>query len=94
MGDIGKLLEDQFLSLLSFVGDQELKKIKERQRQGFENRRRMGKPLSRPKVKKPDDWDVNIEDWQSGKITAKECMERMNIKRTSFYKLVNEDNME
>lgn len=92
MGDIGKLLEDQFLSLLSFVADQELKKIKERQRQGIENRKKAGKPFGRPKIKKPADWDINIEEWKSGKITAKVCMERMDMKRTSFYKLVNEGN--
>lgn len=94
MGDIGKLLEDQFLSLLSFVGAQELKKIKERQRQGIENRRKAGKPFGRPKIERPSDWNINIEEWKAGKITAKECMERMEMKRTSFYKLVNEDNIE
>lgn len=35
MGDIGKLMEDQFLSLLSYVAEQERKKIKQRQSEGI-----------------------------------------------------------
>lgn len=35
MGDMGKLMEDQFLSLLSYVAEQERKKIKQRQAEGI-----------------------------------------------------------
>lgn len=35
MGDMGKLMEDQFLSLLSYVAEQERKKIKQRQSEGI-----------------------------------------------------------
>lgn len=35
MGDIGRLMEDQFLSLLAYVADQERKKIKQRQAEGI-----------------------------------------------------------
>jgi DNA invertase Pin-like site-specific DNA recombinase len=35
MGDMGKLMEDQFLSLLSYVADQERKKIRQRQAEGI-----------------------------------------------------------
>lgn len=37
MGEIGRLLEDQMLSLLAYVADTERKKNLERQRQGIEN---------------------------------------------------------
>lgn len=35
MGDIGKLMEDQFLSLLAYVAEQERKKNKQRQQEGI-----------------------------------------------------------
>lgn len=35
MGDMGRLMEDQFLSLLSYVADQERKKIHQRQAEGI-----------------------------------------------------------
>lgn len=36
MGDLGKLMEDQFLSLLSYVAEQERKKNRQRQAEGIE----------------------------------------------------------
>jgi DNA invertase Pin-like site-specific DNA recombinase len=36
MGDLGKLLEDQILSMLSYVAEQERKKTKQRQAEGIE----------------------------------------------------------
>ncbi len=36
MGDTEKLLEDQFLTLLSYVAEQEYKKISKRQAEGIE----------------------------------------------------------
>lgn len=88
MGDVGKLMEDQFLSLLSFVAEQELKKIKERQKQGIENAKRNGKHIGRPKVQFPSNWNEQYSKWRAEQITAKECMESLGLKRTSFYKLV------
>lgn len=88
MGDIGKLMEDQFLSLLSFVADQELKKIKERQRQGIEKALEKGTKFGRPTLEFPGNWIFYYEKWRSNEITAKVCMEQLELKRTSFYKLV------
>lgn len=42
-GDVGKLLEDQMLSLLAWVAEQERKKILCRQREGIELAKRAGK---------------------------------------------------
>lgn len=50
MGDVGKLMEDQFLSLLSYVADQERKKILRRQAEGIEAARKKGKHLGRPRI--------------------------------------------
>jgi DNA invertase Pin-like site-specific DNA recombinase len=36
MGDIGRLLEDQFLSMLAYVAEQERKKNRQRQAEGIE----------------------------------------------------------
>ena len=50
MGDIGKLMEDQFLSLLSYVADQERKKIRQRQAEGIALAKAEGKHLGRPRI--------------------------------------------
>ncbi|MCD4542356.1 recombinase family protein, partial [Klebsiella pneumoniae subsp. pneumoniae] len=49
MGDIGKLMEDQFLNLLSYVAEQERKKIKQRQAEGIALAKSQGRHLGRPK---------------------------------------------
>jgi len=43
MGDMGRLMEDQFLSLLSYVADQERKKIHQRQAEGIAIAKSQGK---------------------------------------------------
>ncbi len=48
MGDMGRLMEDQFLSLLSYVADQERKKIRQRQSEGIAIAKFQGKHLGRP----------------------------------------------
>lgn len=53
-GDVGKLLEDQMLSLLAWVAEQERKKILSRQREGIEIAKRAGKYKGRKPVKVPD----------------------------------------
>ena len=50
MGNIGKLMEDQFLSLLSFVAEEERLKIKQRQREGIDLAVSKGKRFGRPKI--------------------------------------------
>lgn len=49
---------------------------------------RTGNPIGRPSIQYPNDWDEIYNMWKSGKITAKEAMKKLNLKRTSFYKLV------
>ena len=49
MGDMGKLFEDQFLSMLSYAAHLERQKIKERQREGIEIAQKNGVKFGRPK---------------------------------------------
>lgn len=97
MGDMGKLMEDQFLSLLSYVADQERKKIRQRQAEGIAIAKTKGKHLGRPKM------DVStlskdqkqtlkslFDIWNDGQITAVEFMSRLSLKRNTFYKIIKE----
>lgn len=45
MCDMGRLMEDQFLSLLSYVADQERKKIHQRRAEGIAVAKSQGKHL-------------------------------------------------
>jgi DNA invertase Pin-like site-specific DNA recombinase len=50
-----------------------------------------GKVLGRPKATYPDNWDEVYNLWYDKKeISAKEAMERLGLKRNTFYKLAGE----
>jgi len=49
---------------------------------------RTGRATGRPVATYPLNWDEVIEEWSAGGITARKAMERMELKPTTFYKLV------
>ena len=89
MGDIGKLMEDQFLALLAYVAEQERKKMKQRQREGIAVARVKGVKFGRPKVE-PANFDKVYQRWKTGKIKTKQALQELNMKPNSFYRRVKE----
>ena len=49
----------------------------------------IGKP-HRKRIEIPQDFTIIYEIWKSGKITAIKAMEMLNLKKTTFYKIVKE----
>lgn len=89
-GDIGKLLEDQMLSLLAYVADTERKKIKQRQAEGIALAKSKGKKFGRPILPFKSEYAPIYTKWKSGEITAVEAQKQTNLKRSTFYKLGKE----
>ena len=48
-----------------------------------------GNPTGRPPATFPDTWEKYYNEWRNGNITAKTCIEKLGLKRATFYKLVN-----
>lgn len=90
MGDIGKLMEDQFLSLLSYVAEQERKKIKQRQSEGIIIAKAQGKYKGRKKIEINYRFKSIYVKWKNGEITATKAMELLEVKRNTFYRRVKE----
>ncbi|CAI8816786.1 Recombinase [Bacillus pseudomycoides] len=97
MGDMGRLMEDQFLSLLSYVADQERKKIHQRQMEGIAVAKSQGKHLGRPQINLStlSKQQLNIIEetyskWTSGEITAVMFMEMLELRKNTFYKIMKE----
>jgi DNA invertase Pin-like site-specific DNA recombinase len=97
MGDMGKLMEDQFLSLLSYVAEQERKKLRQRQREGIELAKAQGKRIGRPAVtfdtlsdEQRRTWREVYPRWKADQVKAVEFMRLLGVKKTTFYKLVKE----
>ena len=86
MGDIGKLMEDQFLSLLSYVGDQERKKIKQRQAEGIKAAKERGVKFGNKKIEITPEFISVYKSWRGGSISAAEGMRLLNMKANTFYR--------
>lgn len=92
-----KFIADLVLQILSYVAQKELENTKRRQQQGMEvmpiiNGKRTslktGRPTGRPNAEFPQEWQPYYERWRLGELTATKCMEILNLKRSTFYKLV------
>jgi DNA invertase Pin-like site-specific DNA recombinase len=97
MGDMGRLMEDQFLSLLSYVADQERKKIKQRQAEGIAAAKKEGRPTGRPTInlntlsnKQLNTLKVSYPLWKNEEITGVQFKELLELTKSTFYKIVKE----
>ena len=87
---MGKFVSDVVLNVLSFVAENERKNIKQRQAEGIAAAKSNGVRFGRPKAAYPEDFEVAYKEWKSGKIKAVEAIKSLDLKKTTFYKLVKE----
>lgn len=94
MGDFGKVMEDQFLSLLAYVAEQERKKNRLRQAEGIEVARADGVTFGRPKQEIDDKFVQAYKEWKAGTLTATTAMKQIGMKKPTFYRRVKEYELE
>lgn len=85
---IGEMVNKILIEVLASIAEQERVMIRKRQQEGIEAAKIQGKHLGRPRMEIPDNWDMVYSQWKEGEITSKRAMELLNVKRSSFYKLV------
>lgn len=85
-----KLISNIVFELLSYMAQKEREKIRQRQREGIEQAKALGKHLGRPKATYPNNWKQVYKEWKDKKISGVKAMELMNLKKNTFYKLVKE----
>lgn len=83
-------MEDQFLSLLAYVAEQERKKNWQRQSEGIEVAWTAGVIFGRPKQKIDEMFIRAYEEWKSGRITATVAMKQSGLTKPTFYRRVKE----
>ena len=83
-----KMINNVLIEVLSTMAEQERRKIKQRQAEGIAIAKAKGKHLGRPKAKYPYNWQVIDTRWQNGEIKAVEAMDLLELKKSTFYKLV------
>lgn len=87
---LGTFISDLVLQILSYVAEQERAFIKQRQKEGITNAKKNGVKFGRPKIKKPQDFDVVVSRWKNKEIKSKEAMELLGLKPNTFYNLLKD----
>ena len=82
---------DLVLQILSYVAEKERENIRVRQAQGIAAAKANNVKFGRPKIKRPDDWNDVIRQWQNNEITAKKAMGLLNMKKSTFYALLKSE---
>lgn len=85
-----KMITNILIEVLATVAETDYKKIKTRQAEGIAVAKQKGQHLGRPKAEYPPLWEMYYTQWKNKEsgITAKECMDQLGLKKTTFYKLV------
>lgn len=91
MGEYGKIMEDQMLSLMAFVAEQQRKEIKRTQAQGIA----LAKAEGKYKGRKPKAIDMDLFKNLYERTSRKECthnfaMMELGLSRGAYYRAIKE----
>ena len=74
---LGNFISDLVLQILSYVAEQERTFIKQRQKEGINVAKNNGVKFGRPKIEKPQNFDIVVNRWKNKEIKSKEAMENI-----------------
>lgn len=82
---VGKFISDIVLQVLSFVAENERENIKQRQADGIRIAKQNGVKFGRPKRQYTDEFMSVAKDYICKRISSKDAIQILNIKRENFY---------
>lgn len=90
LNGIETLISDLILQLLSYMAEDERKRIRERQKEGITIALQKGVKFGRKKVEIDNNFKEIYQEWKNHKITAVKSMQRVGMKSNTFYRRVKE----
>lgn len=87
---IVEMVNNILIEVLASIAEQERLTIRQRQAEGIAEAKKQGRPLGRRKTDLPDEWEEVTGMWKSGSITAVQAMDRLGLKKSTFYRMVRE----
>ena len=95
------MINNILIEVLTSIAENERQTIRQRQAEGiaamptdeFTGKKKSlksGRTIGRSCISFPHEWKNYYDCWKSGEITATTAMQRMNLKRNTFYKLVKD----
>ena len=87
----GTLIADIVLQLLSYVAQTEREFIRQRQAEGIAAARQQGVKFGRKPMERPSEYGTLKEQWQQGKISARNAARQLGITHRTFLLWANEN---
>ncbi|WP_102262854.1 recombinase family protein [Mesobacillus jeotgali] len=84
------MINNIIIEVYTSIAQQERETILQRQKEGITAAKAKGKHLGRPALGLPKEWDKLYKEWKAGKITAVAFMDKVAMKKATFYKKVKE----
>lgn len=91
---IVEMVNNILIEVLASIAEQERLTIRQRQAEGIAEAKKQGRLLGRKKTELPDEWELVTGLWKSGSITAVQAMDRLGLKKSTFYRMVREQGVE
>lgn len=85
------MVNNILIEVLGTIAEQERMTIRQRQAEGIAAARAAGRHLGRARAERPEGWDEVTALWRDGQLTAVQAMDRLGLKKSTFYKLVREE---
>lgn len=82
------MVNNILIEVMASIAEEERQTIRRRQREGIDAAKAKGKHLGRKPAEYPDAWAEVYGLWQGGSITAVQAMDRLGVKKSTFYRLV------
>lgn len=95
------MLNNILIEVLSSIAENERETIRKRQAEGNavmpidekagkKKSKKTGRVVGRPCAEYPENWNDVYTEWKAGAMTAAEAMEKLQLKKNTFYKLAKQ----
>ena len=91
---IVEMVNNILIEVLASIAEQERLTIRQRQAEGIAEAKKQGRLLGRKKTELPAEWELVTGLWKSGSITAVQAMDRLGLKKSTFYRMVREQGVD
>lgn len=85
-----EMINNIIIEVYTSIAQQERETILQRQSEGIASAKAKGKHLGRPSLELPKEWNKLYKQWKQGEIKAVEFMDKVEMKKATFYKKVKE----
>lgn len=85
-----EMMNNMLIEVYTTFAELELQKIRTRTKEALAAKKKRGETLGRPKIQMPKNFKKVYKQYKNRDITAVQAMKLLDLKKTTFYKLVKE----